>query len=234
MLPGEVGQSQTALGWTNSRRTVTLHGICREADRVGSGVAADAFSYDGRPSGFSERSTATDRRGGLMPPPRSGPKAWPPGTFLGSLGAATQTVALSLGTLRQFPAHHVLIREGEKARDVILLRQAYVKVTAGVGGSREALIDIRASGDVVGEVAALDGSPRSATVTTCGNALVSTITADEFATFLSRHPDAGLALSRRLASRAEVRDPQENRLQQLPGERPTGPGAGGARGRLRV
>jgi CRP/FNR family transcriptional regulator, cyclic AMP receptor protein len=103
--------------------------------------------------------------------------------------------------MRQFPTHHVLIREGEKARDVILLRQAYVKVTAGVGGSREALIDIRASGDVVGEVAALDGSPRSATVTTCGSALVSTITADDFAAFLFRHPDAGLALSRRLASR---------------------------------
>jgi CRP/FNR family transcriptional regulator, cyclic AMP receptor protein len=124
---------------------------------------------------------------------------WPEGSLLRELTAEAREALLSMGTPRRVGSGHVLIREGEDTAHVVLLRQAYVKVTAGLENGREALINIRASGDVVGELSALDGGPRSATVTTCGQALVNTMTSADFRSFLRRYPEAALILSRRMA-----------------------------------
>jgi CRP/FNR family transcriptional regulator, cyclic AMP receptor protein len=124
---------------------------------------------------------------------------WPEGSLLSELTAEARDALLSMGTPRRVGSGHVLIREGEDTVHVVLLRQAYVKVTAGLENGREALINIRASGDVVGELSALDGGPRSATVTTCGQALVNTMTSADFRSFLGRYSEAALILSRRMA-----------------------------------
>jgi CRP/FNR family transcriptional regulator, cyclic AMP receptor protein len=125
--------------------------------------------------------------------------AWPEGSLLAELTAEAREALLCLGTHREVGSGHVLIREGEDSTHVVLLREAYVKVTAGLENGREALINIRAGGDVVGELSALDGGPRSATVTTCGRARVNTITRKDFISFLRHYPEAALALASRMA-----------------------------------
>ena len=64
----------------------------------------------------------------------------------------------------------VLIREGDPGTAVYLLLAGSVKVTGATdeGGS---LLAIRVGGDLVGELAVLDGRPRVATVTTPGPVL---------------------------------------------------------------
>ena len=49
-------------------------------------------------------------------------------------------------------------------------------------------------------LSALDGGPRSATVTTCGQALVNTMTGADFRSFLRRYPEAALIVGHRVAS----------------------------------
>ncbi|MGO4756833.1 cyclic nucleotide-binding domain-containing protein, partial [Streptomyces sp. 2MCAF27] len=75
---------------------------------------------------------------------------------------------LELGALRRFSPEEILIREGDRSHYVVLLHSGFAKVTARLDNGSEALLAIRASGDIVGEMAALDDAPRSATVTACG------------------------------------------------------------------
>jgi CRP/FNR family cyclic AMP-dependent transcriptional regulator len=121
---------------------------------------------------------------------------WPRGTFLERLSEAARTRVLELGVRRAYPPHHVLLRQGERGESVWLLLDALIKVSAQVENGSQALLAIRVSGDVVGEMGVIDGSPRSATVTTCGHTVAYQIKGPVFVDFLRQRPEAALTLSR--------------------------------------
>ncbi|MEV5408930.1 Crp/Fnr family transcriptional regulator [Thermopolyspora sp. NPDC052614] len=119
---------------------------------------------------------------------------WPPNTFLGALSPATREKMLTLGTPVQVSSGQMLILEGERRnRDVFLITHGYVKVVSNSEDGKVVLLAIRADGDIVGELAALDGGPRLASVVTVGSCFVRKIGQAEFRDFLRRHPDAALA-----------------------------------------
>src|SRR5690349_23005630 len=108
---------------------------------------------------------------------------------------------LGLGVVQSFGANHVLMEEGEAGSHVALLRHAITKVTAILADGRQALLAIRVSGDIVGEISAFNGTPRSATVTTCGPSTISIIHRAELRSFLSVHPDVAMAIAGIVADR---------------------------------
>jgi CRP/FNR family cyclic AMP-dependent transcriptional regulator len=135
---------------------------------------------------------------------------WPTGTLLARLPDDARQDLLSLGLPRIHPPGAALLRQGEQRTDVFLLRpgggrvSACVKVTAALDNGTESLLGIRVTGDVVGELAALrEDGLRSATVTTCSQALVMKIPNGEFMAFLERHPRAWEALCRMIAQRLD-------------------------------
>jgi CRP/FNR family transcriptional regulator, cyclic AMP receptor protein len=133
--------------------------------------------------------------------PSAGPVAWPPGTLLAGLAETGRRRLLRLGAKQQYAdPGRVLIREGEKTSSVYLLLAGVVKVTGATEGG-EALLAIRVGGDFVGELAALDGRPRLATVTTAGTVLARVIGQGEFISFLTRNPDVSLAITRGVADK---------------------------------
>ncbi|MFD8499443.1 Crp/Fnr family transcriptional regulator [Amycolatopsis sp. NPDC059657] len=93
---------------------------------------------------------------------------WSTASFLSELCPRTLTRLIAAGEVHNFSAGERLIIEGEQDKSVYLLLGSYVKVVARFAGKGEALLAIRVGGDVVGEQAVLDGSPRSATVVACG------------------------------------------------------------------
>lgn len=101
------------------------------------------------------------------------PQPWPPSSLLAHLSADARDALLTLGTARRYRVRQVLMREGERTTHAILLRAGFVKVTAVADGGRNALIAIRMAGDLIGELGAIDGAPRAATVVAsagvCGN-----------------------------------------------------------------
>ncbi|WP_432839196.1 Crp/Fnr family transcriptional regulator [Dactylosporangium sp. CA-092794] len=124
--------------------------------------------------------------------------SWSPNTFLGSLPEATTKEIVGLSVQRQFAPGRVVLREGARDTHVELLLSGFVKVTTSVEGF-ETLLGIRAPGELVGEVGALTGAPRNATVTACGRVTAGVLNQAEFDAFLRRHPEAAARVTASVA-----------------------------------
>ena len=124
----------------------------------------------------------------------------PPPSFLHRLDPAQQEQLLGLGRTRRYPAQSILFFEGDEAHDVLVVRSGELKVAHTVGG-HEVVLDVLTAGDVLGELSAIDGRPRSATATALTGAEVASIPAPAFMAFLGEHPRAGLALLRCVTGR---------------------------------
>jgi CRP-like cAMP-binding protein len=136
-----------------------------------------------------------------MIPPIDGPRPPATGSLLATLSPSAAAELVGLGTWCRFGPGKVLLREGESSTHIYTLLRGVVKVTATTSEGGFALLAIRAAGDVVGELAALDGEPRSATVTTAGGVDARMITQPVFNSFLNRHADAAVAVSRSVAAK---------------------------------
>jgi CRP-like cAMP-binding protein len=87
----------------------------------------------------------------------------------------------------RFRAGDVLLREGERDRAVYVV----------LGGRLEALVDPPApidEGSVFGEVAFLDGLPRSSTVRALADGEALRLSYDAFEVLAARHPELGRAI----------------------------------------
>jgi len=129
-------------------------------------------------------------------PPRD--TGWAPGTFLGSLKPAVASELLGMSVRRQFAPARTIIREGGDDTHVVLLVSGFVKVTTAVEGY-QTLLGIRVPGEVVGEISALTGDPRSATVTACGRVTAGLVNRAGFEAFLRRRPDAATLVTAMVA-----------------------------------
>jgi CRP/FNR family transcriptional regulator, cyclic AMP receptor protein len=126
---------------------------------------------------------------------------WPARSLLGMLPLPARLELLGRGTEVRFDAGDVLLREGWDDRHVLLLLSGFVKVTATVENGQTSLLAVRAAGDTVGEMAAMDGAPRSATVTACGPLTARRLSADVLRELLLSRPEISLVLTGIIANR---------------------------------
>ncbi|RGC66028.1 Anaerobic regulatory protein [Micromonospora sp. MW-13] len=126
---------------------------------------------------------------------------WPYGTFLWRLDPPVRSLLLDLGVRRQVPTGQILIHEGVQESHLVLLEDGLTKVTASLPDGRSALLSLRVSGDLMGEMSALNDKPRSATVTTCGPTRYSVIPRERFSRFLREHPQAAVELAAMVSDR---------------------------------
>ena len=112
-----------------------------------------------------------------------------PSRFLGSLSEEAREELLSIGSPQQYPHGAKILVEGAPGDCLMLLETGYVKVTRKRANGHEALIAIRASGDVVGGMAVIDGTPSSATVTAGEDIDVHVIQRRAVQRFLGKYPE---------------------------------------------
>lgn len=129
------------------------------------------------------------------------PATWPNGSLLARLGQPSRERLLRLGTLRRYGSGDVLFRQGARDSHVALLVRAVMKVICTGPDGRETLLAIRVSGDTVGEMAALNNHPRTATVVACGPAVVGLVQEGQFRSFLHDDPRAALHVAGMVSER---------------------------------
>ncbi|MEV8405679.1 Crp/Fnr family transcriptional regulator [Streptomyces niveus] len=126
---------------------------------------------------------------------------WPARSLLGMLPLPVRRELLAVGTGVRFDAGAVLLREGMNDHHVVLLLTGFAKVTATVENGEGSLLAVRAAGDTVGEMAAMSGAPRSATVTACGPLVARAVPSAVLRELLLRRPEITIALTRIIADR---------------------------------
>lgn len=126
---------------------------------------------------------------------------WPYGTLLHRLTPDNRSALLTLGTPRPFTTGETLLQQGAQETHVILLHKGITKVWCTTREGHESLLAIRVSGDLIGEMSALNDRPRSATVTACVDCRASVILRSRFQEYLAGRPDAALQLAGMVAER---------------------------------
>ncbi|WP_367134356.1 Crp/Fnr family transcriptional regulator [Saccharothrix sp. HUAS TT1] len=129
-----------------------------------------------------------------MPTTMTQDPGWPSNSLLGRLRDNTRQELLNIGTVVRYTADREVIEQDAKDTHVLLLLDGVVKVQTTDETGDTALLAIRVAGDLVGEMAALDQKPRSATVVTCGDVVAKLITSGELMGFLHRRNDVFVEL----------------------------------------
>ena len=122
---------------------------------------------------------------------------WPRNSFLAALPVPVLQDFLSAGELVRFRSGEVLIDERGAGTEVFLLLDAGVKVTTPLDGGGHALLAIRVGGDVVGEIAVMDGGERTARVSAFGHEPVIAVRLGRgrLLGLLHRYPEAAISLA---------------------------------------
>lgn len=90
---------------------------------------------------------------------------------------------------RSYPAHTILISEGDSTDSLYVLLEGEVKVYVSDQQGKEVILNILGPGEYFGELALLDDEPRSATVKTMRQTKVMVISRDDFKHSLDTHPE---------------------------------------------
>ncbi|CAM4184020.1 Crp/Fnr family transcriptional regulator [Kibdelosporangium persicum] len=135
-----------------------------------------------------------------------GSLAYPHASLLGRLSERTREDFLAVGVSESRPAGMTIISQGETDSSALLLLHGSVKVQATDPAGERTLLAIRVGGDLIGEMAALDVGPRSATVIACTDIFFKRMTKAELRNFLARHPDAAIEVATMLSERLRWAD----------------------------
>jgi CRP/FNR family cyclic AMP-dependent transcriptional regulator len=130
--------------------------------------------------------------------------SYPP--FLDALTIADRDALLALLRRRTLATGTVLLREGEPGNDVLVVLDGMVKLVATPPQGREVVLGMRGAGDLLGELSALDGEPRSASVVALGDVEVGILSATALREFLADRPRAALVIMRLLVERLREAD----------------------------
>lgn len=133
--------------------------------------------------------------------------------FLDALAPGSVEALRALGRERRYAAGERLFNEREPGDAVLVLLAGRVKLSCVTDSGREALLGIRVPGELIGEMSAIDGAPRSATATALEPVEVLSVSGDAFVAYLERTPAVALVLVRMLNRR--LRDADLKRIEYL-------------------
>ncbi len=122
-------------------------------------------------------------------------------SFLSRLADSEREALLTVGVRRTFAPGSVLLFQDEQDDRVILILAGRVKVIRANKDSHELLLAIRDPGDLLGELAFIDGLPRVATVSALEPVEALVMTAGALREHLRSAPDVAVALLESVTAR---------------------------------
>ena len=135
----------------------------------------------------------------------------PPSGFLDNLTDSDRKAFRAESTPRRYRRGAVLFGEGDTSDWIALVLTGRVKLSSFTQDGREAVIGIASHGELLGELSAVDGEPRSATAIALDPVDALVISADAFTRFLETRPGAAVLLLRTISHR--LRDADRKRVE---------------------
>lgn len=114
---------------------------------------------------------------------------------------------LSFAVLRSVPAGTTIFVKGDPGSSLIAVLAGAVKISVPARDGREAVLKVIYAGEIVGELAVLDGRPRSASATAMVPCELMVIERRDFIPFLREQPDVAFGVIEILCTR--LRDTSE-------------------------
>jgi CRP-like cAMP-binding protein len=124
-----------------------------------------------------------------------------PGEFLSLLDPEDREALVARAGRRRFRRGSLLIHEGDSGDEVFALLSGRVKVTGTTGEGREVIVRFAGPGELLGELAVIDGQPRLASVEAIDPVEAVAIAGSDFRALLDSHPGISVALLRSLSRR---------------------------------
>ena len=115
-------------------------------------------------------------------------------TFLGQLTAEEAADLRGAASVRRYPRGETLFHQGDDAGSVHVLLSGHVKVAQVTAEGREVILAFPGPGDLLGDLSAIDGEPRSATVRALEDVEALVLPGGRFRTLLERRPRLALLL----------------------------------------
>jgi len=128
--------------------------------------------------------------------------------FLGELDAGDRDELLRLGAVRRYRRGDTLFHQGDEAGAVLVLTAGHVKAAQVTAEGREVILAFPGPGELLGELSALDGLPRSGTVRALEDVEALAIPGSAFRDLLEHRPRIGLVLLRSMSARLRETDRQ--------------------------
>jgi CRP-like cAMP-binding protein len=118
--------------------------------------------------------------------------------------------------VRKHPAGTVLFREGDQGRTMYVIRSGKVNIWKQISDS-DITLAVLGPGEFFGEMALLEGLPRSAGATVVEDAMLIELEQNAFGTLIRKNGEIALRLMRRLSSRLREADRQIQALMSRSG-----------------
>ena len=131
--------------------------------------------------------------------------------FLSLLSEGELADLRSIGRAQRFAKGARLLSERQVGDRVMALLAGRVKIVGVSDDGRDAVFGFRSAGDLVGELSAIDGHPRSGSVEALEPVEALTIATPDFLGHLERHPPVALVVMRLLCER--LRDADRKRVE---------------------
>ncbi len=126
--------------------------------------------------------------------------------FLDALMEDDRTWLHGRGVVRSFPQGTALVHEHDSSDRVLFVLTGRVKIASTSEDGRERVLAFRGPGEAVGELSAIDGKPRSATVLAVDPVEALVVPAADFRAFLARSPKAAYYLLTKVVARLREAD----------------------------
>jgi CRP-like cAMP-binding protein len=113
---------------------------------------------------------------------------------------------IRLGRRRTYRKGSVIFSEGDRSDWVAYVVKGSVKASCFAADGRETVMNVVGAGELLGDLSAIDGEPRSASVVAMETTEAVVVQAEDFSRFLEEHPAATVALLRTVTHRLRLSD----------------------------
>ena len=123
----------------------------------------------------------------------------PKGSVFADCDEAQLADLLSVGTVQTTRANDGILRQGDEGTSLVIVLDGVVRISMVTPNGREIILDYAEAGAVVGEIAVLDGQPRTASAIAMWAGRILRLSRSAFEGFIERHPKVAIRLLREMA-----------------------------------